>query len=207
MMIRVKRRIAFFGGTFDPVHTGHLAMAEAAASALNLHRVYFVPASRNPLKGDGPLAPAFDRLEMLRLAIAGHHRFNIWEGELGRPGPSYTLHSVEHIERVYPNCHLFWIIGSDQLAKLPQWFGIDRLVNKIGFILVRRPGYPLEWPGVPGLRLYPVTNPQHDVSASLIRSLRQAGRDLSGLVPAGVETYIRRCRLYEKEGLGAGEEA
>lgn len=201
-MIRVKRRIAFFGGTFDPVHSGHLAMAEAAASSLNLHRVYFVPTSQNPLKGQPPLASASDRLEMLRLALADHYRFDAWEGELGRPGPSYTLHSAEHIERVYPNSHLFWIIGSDQLAQLPHWFGIERLVNKIGFILVTRPGYPLQWPGVPGLRLYPVANPEYDLSATAIRARRQADMDISGLVPAGVETYIHRCGLYRKESSG-----
>lgn len=189
------------------MHTGHLAMAEAAAASLNLHRVCFVPTTQNPFKGREPLASASDRLEMLRLAIAGHHRFSIWEGELGCPGPSYTLHSVEHIERVYPNCHLFWIIGSDQLAKLPQWFGIERLVNKIGFILVSRPGYPLQWPGLPGLRIYPAANPEHDVSATVIRARRRGQMEISGLVPPDVETYIHRCGLYSQEGFGGGREA
>jgi nicotinate-nucleotide adenylyltransferase len=202
-MVRVRRRIAFFGGTFDPVHLGHLAMAGAAADALSLHRVYFVPAGQNPFKKAGTEAPASDRLEMLRLATGSDPRLSIWEGELGRKGPSYTLHSVEHIERVYPNSHLFWIIGSDQLAKLDQWHGIERLVNKIGFILVQRPGHSFTWPPVPGLRVYPVRNLPVDVSATEIRRQARLGRPLSGWVPPDVETYICRAGLY-RPGSGTG---
>lgn len=201
-MVREKRRIAFFGGTFDPVHNGHLEMAEAALEQLRLQRVSFVPAGRNPLKTTGPFASEADRLEMLRLGIAGHPWFSIWEGELGRDGPSYTLHSVEHIERVYPNAHLFWLIGSDQLENLRNWFGVEQLVRKISFILVMRPGHGFTWPGIPGLRVYPVGNPLNPVSATEIRSRIWRGQSLEGLVPPAVEAYIHRNGLYREADQG-----
>ena len=195
-MMREKRRIAFFGGTFDPFHNGHLEMAMAAAEWLRLHSVYFVPTRQNPLKEDSPTAAALDRLEMLRMGIAGNAIFGIWDGELYRPGPSYTLHSVQHIERVYPNSHLFWIIGGDHLALLPQWYGIEELVRKVGFILVNRPGSTLVWPRLPGLTVYPVPNPLVPVSATEVRARAQAGQSLSGLVPPPIEAYILENGLY-----------
>jgi len=194
--MREKRKIAFFGGSFDPFHIGHLEMAIAAADQLHLDKVYFVPARSNPLKREGPRATAEQRLEMLRLGIAGHDRFGIWEGELSREGPSYTLHSIQHIERVYPNSHLFWLIGSDQLEHLGQWREIDKLVQKIGFILVQRPNYDLIWPGIPGLNLYPVANPLHMISSTEIRSRVQKHKPLHGMLSGSVEAYIRLNRIY-----------
>jgi nicotinate-nucleotide adenylyltransferase len=198
-MLREKRRIAFFGGSFDPVHSGHLQMARAAAEHLRLHRVYFVPAAQNPLKDEAPLGPTAHRLEMLRRAIQFDRLFSIWEGELGRDGPSYTLQSVEHLERVYPNSHLFWIIGSDQIPGLVRWRGIDKLVQKVGFILVLRPGFQLEWPHIPGLTLYPVDNPLNPVSATEVRARCRDGSPVRGLVPPEVEAYIRQHNLYNSD--------
>jgi nicotinate-nucleotide adenylyltransferase len=195
-MNRSQRRVAFYGGTFDPIHNGHLAMAAAAAATLGLNRVYFVPALQNPLKSKGPNASAADRLEMLRLALGEDPRFSIWEGELGRSGPSYTLHSVDYIERVYPNSHLFWIIGSDQLGRLRDWYGIARLVEKISFILVCRPGFPWEWPGIPGLRVYPVNNEEMDVSGTQLRKRIAEGFGPGDGVPPAVADYISRTGLY-----------
>jgi len=195
-MLREKRRIAFFGGSFDPFHCGHLEMARAAASALRLHQLNFVPARQNPLKPDAPVASTADRLAMLRLGVDREPRFDIWEAELGRPGPSYTLHSVQHIERVYPNCHLFWIIGADQLADLPRWHGSAELVRRIGFIVLRRPGHELVWPGLPGLTTYLVDNPLNPASATEARERARAGQPLDGLVPPAVAAYIQAHGLY-----------
>jgi nicotinate-nucleotide adenylyltransferase len=171
-------------------------MAEAAAEQLQLHRVYFVPTSRNPLKSQGPSVATTHRLEMLRLGISDNPRFSVWEGELYRDGPSYTLHSVEHIERVYPNAHLFWIIGSDHLPELSRWHGIERLVQKVAFILVQRPGYAFEWPRIPGLTVFPVDNPLNPVSATEVRLRARNGDSLEGLIPSPVEAYIREHGLY-----------
>ena len=171
-------------------------MARAASEWLGLHSVYFVPASQNPLKGEPPLASAEQRLEMIRLGIEGVRNFGTWAGELGREGPSYTLHSVEHIERVYPNSHIFWMIGSDQLPHLSEWFGIEQLVTKISFILVQRPGHTMTWPGVPGMVLYPVENPLMPVSATEVRARARDGKSLKGLVPQRVAQYIHEHGLY-----------
>lgn len=198
-MERPGRRIAFFGGSFDPVHLGHLAMARAAAEGLGLHRVCFVPAARNPVKKEGPVASGGHRLEMLRLAIGEDPRFGIWDAELERDGPSYTLHSVEHIERVYPNSHPFWIIGTDQLEGLPRWYGVQKLVTKVGFILVTRPGYQLHWPCIPGLYLYPVENPLLPISSTEVRERLRAGGEAGDLLPPPVRAYIQRHRLYSPE--------
>ena len=94
-MLREKRRIGFFGGTFDPFHRGHLAMAKAAAEALHLHHVSFVPTSQNPLKGNAPCATDRQRVEMIQLGIASNPLFGLWDGELERDGPSYTIDTVE----------------------------------------------------------------------------------------------------------------
>jgi nicotinate-nucleotide adenylyltransferase len=196
-MMREKRRIAFFGGTFDPFHNGHLEMARAAAEWLRLHSVYFVPTRQNPLKSDSPTAAAPERLEMLRLGIDGEPGFGIWDGELYRPGPSYTLHSVQHIERVYPNSHLFWIIGADHLPLLSQWYGIEELVRKVGFILLQRDGSSIDWPSLPGLTVYPVPNRLNPVSATLVRERARSGQSLTGLVPRAVEAYISEHGLYK----------
>jgi len=195
-MLREKRRIAFFGGTFDPFHNGHLEMARAARDWLGLHRVYFVPARKNPLKEDSPQVTDGHRVQMIRLGIQGEPSFDIWEGELDREGPSYTLESVRHIERVYPNCHLFWIIGYDQLDGLSHWYGIEKLVYKIWFILVRRPGYPMNWPGIQGLTVYPVDNPLVPISATEVRQRIRSGLPLGDYVPDAVAAHISNFRLY-----------
>ena len=195
-MLRIKRRIGFYGGTFDPFHSGHLKMARAAADRLDLHRVCFVPTSQNPLKGQAPTATPVQRVEMIRRGIEGESAFTVWEGELERPGPGYTLDTVRHVEQVYPNCHLFWIIGSDQLPYLSQWHGIGTLVQKIRFILMQRPGFDLEWPCIPGLFLYPVDNPLSPISATDIRRRLKDGKSLRGLVPDTVAEYIKQQGFY-----------
>ena len=195
-MLRDKRRVGFFGGTFDPLHCGHIEMARAAALHLQLHSVIFVPTRQNPLKEEAPRVSDRQRVDMIRTGIRQFPRFDVWEGELDREGPSYTLHTIRHIEQVYPNSHLFWIIGTDQLGQLRDWYGIDELVNRVGFIVVHRPGFKMEWPGIPGLHLYPVNNPLSSISSTRIRQRIQCGKPIAGWVPAGVEAYIRQNGLY-----------
>jgi nicotinate-nucleotide adenylyltransferase len=195
-MLRRQRRIAFYGGTFDPVHNGHIAMAEAALHALLLDRVFFVPAARNPHKHSGPVADDDHRIAMLSVAIAHNHQLGLWTGELERAGSSYTFDTIEQITRTHPNCHILWLIGSDQLAALHAWHRIHELVRRVAFILVARPGHPFLWPRIPGLQLFRVTNPLHDVSASHIRSLLQAGQPANHLLPLTVCHYVEKHRLY-----------
>ena len=171
-------------------------MARAATAHLGLNRVCFVPTQRNPLKEESPIASPRQRVEMIRLGVEGEPAFTVWEGELERSGPSYTLETIRHVEQVYPNCHLFWMIGSDQLPYLSRWHGIGELVHKVRFILLQRPGYDIEWPGIPGLFLYPVDNPLSPISATEIRCRASKGKSLRRMVPPQVESYIRQQHLY-----------
>lgn len=198
-MVKERRRIGFFGGSFDPVHEGHLAMAESARLALQLHQVIFVPVAANPFKPMGPEVGASHRVEMLRLAVRDKPFFSIWEGELEREGPSYTYDTVRHLEQVYPNAHLFWIIGADQLAGLPGWHRIGELVSRMAFILMRRAGHPLVWPDIPGLRVFPVENAAWRISSTEVRLALHAGQT-APLLPSGVGSYIKEHHLYEGHG-------
>jgi nicotinate-nucleotide adenylyltransferase len=191
-----RSRIAFFGGTFDPVHRGHLEMAHIAVEKLQLDRLYFIPAGRNPLKANSPKASNRDRLNMIKLAIEGESQFSVWEGELQREGPSYTLHTVRFFEECYPGSRLFWLIGADQLPFLHHWYGINELIRKIGFILVKRPGYDTAMPRIPGIFLYPVNNPLVPVSATEIRARLKIGQSVDNLVPAPVADYLAKNQLY-----------
>lgn len=142
------------------------------------------------------MASSHQRVEMIRRGIEGELRFSIWDGELEHCGPSYTLETIRHLEQVYPNCHLFWIIGSDQLPTLSRWQGIETLVHKVRFILLKRPGYDIEWPGITGLFLYPLDNPLSPISGTDIRQRVRKGKSLRGLVPERVQQYILQHGLY-----------
>lgn len=137
-----------------------------------------------------------DRLEMIKLAIEREPRFAIWDGELDRDGPSYSLHTVRFFENRYPDSRMFWLIGADQLPFLHHWYGIDELVRKIGFILVKRPGYVVTLPQIPGLYLYPVDNPLVPVSATEVRACLKAGNSIDEMVTDRVGDYLHKHRLY-----------
>lgn len=190
-------RLGIFGGTFDPVHTGHLAMAVAAQAALALDKVLFVPAWQNPLKAEGPHASGQERLALLRIATAGAVRMDVWAGELAREAPSYALHTVMALQAQYPHWRLFWILGADQLEGLRRWYQIDALVQNVKFIVLRRPGSPWHWPGIAGLHLYRVENVEQDVEGRRIRAALFAGEmpERLPLAPA-VAQYIKARGLY-----------
>ena len=139
-------KIGFLGGSFDPVHFGHLLAAQDAFEQHGLDRLILVPASQAPLKpaDDTPRAPAADRLAMLRAAVAGDRRFEVSDFELARGGVSYTIDSARHFRGLYPQDELYWIIGGDQLPHLPLWKDIAELARLVEFIFLERPGYPGE---------------------------------------------------------------
>lgn len=188
--MKAMRRLGFFGGTFDPVHMGHLQMAGAAIAELNLSKVIFVPARRNPLKASDHLFSDVERLQLLQLAVAGQTQFGIWQGELDREGPSYTGETVNQLSLIYPNCHLFWIIGSDQLPTLVKWHRIREWVSRIHFIVVQRPGFPFVAPGIPGIRLFELQNSLNPVSSSAIRQQLASGHIPHELLPPAVSQWL-----------------
>ncbi|TMC05447.1 MAG: nicotinate (nicotinamide) nucleotide adenylyltransferase [Chloroflexi bacterium] len=184
-------RIGVFGGTFDPVHVGHLAIALAALESVPLDRVLFVPARRSPLKDRDPLASIADRVTMLETAIASEPRFALSRAELERDGVSYT---VDTLEGLRPQGELFLILGSDALADLARWRAPDRIRELATILVAARPGAP-EPGAMHGARAFDA--PRLDISSRELRARAARGMSLRYLVPDAVWEHIRRRGLYK----------
>jgi len=197
-------KIGVLGGTFNPVHIGHLMVAEEARASLNLAEILLVPAGQPLLKLDYPVTPAEHRLQMLRLAIAGRPHFKVSTVEIERPGPSYTVGTIAELRVQYSSeDEIFFILGWDSLAQLPGWREPSRLIKMCYLVAVPRPGF--QRPDlkaledlIPGIseRVLLLDKPQIDISASAIRELAAQGLSLRHLVPEPVEEYIRQHKLY-----------
>ncbi len=189
------KRIGLYGGSFDPIHLGHLLAAQAAYEELALDRVVFIPAARSPFKpAREPLAAA-SRVRLLRLALAGRAEFAVCESELRRGGVSFTIDTVKWIAAEHSAARLTYLIGADHLGTLPQWKEAETLAAKVDFAVLPRPGQ--RWEAPPGgfncrrLRGWPI-----EVSSSAIRERIRSGQSVEWLVPAAVAEAIRRDGLY-----------
>ena len=196
--------IGVLGGTFDPVHSGHIIVAEEVKNKLNLVEVIFVPAGQPWLKVDRTITPAEHRLQMLRLALADIPHFRLLTAEIERGGPSYTLDTmIELREKLGSEDELFFILGWDKLDELPQWRETSRLIQTCYLVAVPRPGSPrpnlktLE-ASIPGIsqRVMLLDKPKIDISASTIRERVARGLSVRHLVPEPVNRYIKEYRLY-----------
>jgi len=186
-------RVGVFGGTFDPVHVGHLAIASAALESVPLDRVLFVLARRSPLKDRAPVAPESDRLAMLRLAVAEEPRFAVSRVELDREGPSYT---VETLEQLAGPDELFLILGADALVDLGRWHRPERISELATIVVAARPGAPA---AKAADRRLLVDTPLCDISSRELRARAARGRSLRYLVPNTVWRYIEERGLYRAE--------
>ncbi len=196
--------IGVLGGTFDPIHNGHIIVAEEVRARLNLAEVLFVPAGQPWLKEGTPISAAEHRVQMVRLAISEQPYFKLVTIEIDRAGPSYTVDTVAELEaHLSAEDELFSILGWDSLAQLPQWKEPSRLIKMCRSVAVPRPGYLL--PNlksleavVPGLsqRLILLDRPEIDISATEIRNRVAQGLCIRHLVPEQVDEYIRQHRLY-----------
>lgn len=184
-----QRSIGVFGGTFDPVHVGHLAIALAALETVPLDRVIFVPARRSPLKSGGPVASADHRLAMLERATADERRFEVSRIELEREGPSYT---VDTLGSLASEGRLFLILGADAAAELDRWKDPDRVRSLATLVIARRPGTPAA--AIPGA--ITLDTPLLDISARELRARAAQARSLRYLVPDSVCRYIEEHALY-----------
>jgi nicotinate-nucleotide adenylyltransferase len=201
-------RIGVFGGAFDPVHYGHLILAEQCRDQARLDEVWFVPAARHPFKADSTAAALDRRVEMLRLAIAGHPAFRVDEVEKHRPGLSYTADTLDELHRQHPADELFLVVGSDTLAELPTWHAPQRIVRAASLVVMQRPGHALPTAvelhaaiGLPAeepLRLQTVDVPPIDLSSRDIRRRVGQGRSIRYMVPRAVEVYIGEKGLYRQ---------
>jgi nicotinate-nucleotide adenylyltransferase len=195
---RVRRlRIGVFGGTFDPVHLGHLIAAGEAAESLRLDRVLFVPSGRPPHKRGRSLSPAADRLGMVRIAIRGDRRFACSDIELGWGGLSYTADTLRRLRDADPRSRLFLLIGLDQASLLSTWKDPERLFALATVCALSRPGFSFARVGKPWRdRILPVPVSAIGISASDVRRRVAQGRSIRYLVPPAVERHINRNRLY-----------
>jgi len=197
-------KIGILGGTFDPVHVGHLAAADEVVCRLGLDEVLFIPAGRPWLKDGTEILPAEHRFKMVELAITGKPGFKASTMELERQGFTYTVDTIAELKRQYGDGdELFFIVGWDKLVEIPRWRQPERLIKMCRLVAVPRVGYPppdldaLE-AAVPGIsqRVIMLDKPEIDVSASVIRERVRQGLSISGLVPEAVERYIRKQGLY-----------
>lgn len=195
-------RLGLFGGTFDPIHLGHLILAEQCREAFGLDRVWFVVAGAPPHK-PGERTPVAHRLEMVRIAVAGHPAFEASEIEARRPGPHYSVETLEYVHRERPD-ELFFIIGADSLADLPSWRQPAEIARLATIVVVNRPGIDLLAPAAlpdfgPGSNpLRPVTIPPIGIASHDLRRRLAKGRSVRYMVPRGVEAYIEAQGLYRE---------
>ncbi|MEO6874882.1 MAG: nicotinate-nucleotide adenylyltransferase [Opitutaceae bacterium] len=190
-------KIGFLGGSFDPVHFGHLMAAQDAYEQCGLDRLILVPAAQAPLKPNEVLSSSAERLAMLKAAIEWDMRFELSDYELTQGGVSYTIDSVRHFRALYPHDELYWIIGGDQLPKLHLWKDITELAKLVEFIFLERPGHPVKAvPDIPGLRLRRCDGHLLAISSTELRDRVKRDLSLDYFVPHKAIVYIREHRLY-----------
>jgi nicotinate-nucleotide adenylyltransferase len=199
-----KVKIGVLGGTFDPVHLGHIVMAEEARKELGLAEVIVVPAGQPMAKSTGHVTLAEKRIEMLRLAIIGKPHLKISYMDIERPGPSYTVDTIDAIKKRYGGkAEIYFILGWDSLAQLPDWREPGRIVEMCYLVAVPRPGWSkpdLEAmeKNIPGIsqKVTFIDKPNLDISATMIREKVARREAIDQLVPGLVAEYIKKHRLY-----------
>ncbi|MCU0727530.1 MAG: nicotinate-nucleotide adenylyltransferase [Planctomycetes bacterium] len=200
-------RIGCFGGSFDPVHLGHLVLAESCREALRLDVVRFIVAGVPPHKASRTLAGAPDRLAMVRLAIAGHPAFLADDREIRRESVSWTIDTIRELRAEHPGDELFWLIGADTLPELPSWREASALLDLVTIATASRPGSdpeaalqallgPFGPARVRRLRDHLVPMPLVGISSTAVRSRAVSGRSLRYLVPQAVARHIEASGLY-----------
>jgi nicotinate-nucleotide adenylyltransferase len=187
--------IGLFGGSFDPIHLGHLLVADAAREELGLSRLFFIPAAQSPFKPETHPIPAHERLRLLRLALAGRDWCEVDEQEIKRGGVSYTIDTVRDYARRFAGVELFYLIGGDHVPLLPKWREAVELARLARFAVIPRPGaevaaFPEPFRGQK-LEGFPLA-----LSSSQVRARVKAGLSITQLVPAAVAEAIRNNRLY-----------
>ena len=205
------RHIGVIGGTFDPIHFGHLVIAEEVYATLKLAEMVFVPAGQPPHKPEQVVTPAQDRLAMLQLAIASNPHFTISMVDLERPGPSYTVETLRLLREQWgEQTTIYFVIGRDSLEDLLDWYDPLGILEQLDYLVaVKRPGYTEEKGYIerleerlPGIRqrLIVMSAPQLEISATELRQRVAEGRPIKYQVPEVVEQYILQHRLYRSRG-------
>ena len=188
------KRIGILGGSFNPIHFGHLLMAQSATEALKLDVVFFVPAYCSPFKAGHPLPDASKRLVMVKEAIKGNTAFKLYDGELRRGKVSYTIDTLKELKLKYPQSKFYLLMGGDNLRTFHRWKDPRGILSKARLVILNRPGfdknYPKRWPYLK------INMPAVDISSSDIRQRLKTKKSIWYLTPKAVIRYIKRYRLY-----------
>lgn len=198
-MTKKAEAVAILGGAFDPVHLGHLSLAEDTFRHLNLNEVWFVPTAQSPFKEHTAGLSKEGRLELLEAALEGYPKFSINRFEIDRGGVSYTIDSIEHFKSERPYVNFFWIIGGDHVAQLHKWKQIEALCELMTFVIVSRPGYVIDTeqiPAIPKLRFLEVESRLLDIASSEIRERIATGKGVKHLLPKAVSDLIVKKQFY-----------
>lgn len=190
-------RIAVMGGTFDPIHFGHLLAASEAADQMRLDEVLFVPTGQSWQKTDRPVTSSDHRVAMTALAIEGDDRFTLSLMEVKRSGPSYTIDTVNEIKRAQPHADIFVIAGADAVRGISTWHQSQALIDEVHFIVMARAGHTITHEEIPVKHSTVVHMPQVEISSSDIRARVAASRPIQYLVPDSVASYISQHQLYQ----------
>lgn len=191
-----KHRLGVMGGTFDPIHNGHLVAASEAAAALQLDEVLFVPTNDSYQKSD--FAPAEHRYLMTVIATASNPRFSVSRAEIDRSGPSYTADTLRTLAQIYPESELFFITGADAVSNLATWHEYPQLLDLANFIAVTRPGHDFRLPSEVASRVQILEIPAMAISSTDIRSRIRENLPIWYLVPDGIVQYIGKTKLYRE---------
>ena len=203
----MSEKVILFGGTFDPVHTAHITVAETAAEKIGAKKVILIPARRSPHKDLKPVAADDDRIAMLKLAIAGKKLFQISPVELNRAEPSYTIDTIRYFrQKVGANCQLCWLIGADMLKDLPRWYRVDELLKECTICVMNRGGFDkpnfdslagkLSTEAVEKLRQNQIETPLIEISSTEIRQKLENGKSVRKFLHPDVLDYIKKHKLY-----------
>ncbi|MFV2175352.1 nicotinate-nucleotide adenylyltransferase [Actinomadura sp. LOL_016] len=195
-----KRRLGIMGGTFDPIHHGHLVAASEVAHFFSLDEVIFVPTGRSSHKEGRKVAAAEDRYLMAVIATASNPRFSVSRVDIDRPGSTYTVDTLRDVRDVQgPDADLFFITGADALEKMLTWHDADELFGLAHFVGVTRPGHRLADPGLPNGRVSLMEVPALSISSTECRDRVQSGEPIWYLVPDGIVQYINKRGLYRDD--------
>lgn len=192
---KIEMETGLFFGSFNPIHIGHLIIAEAVLNETNLKEVWYIVTPHNPLKSSKSLAPEHDRLRMVELAIEGHYQFRVSDIEFRLPKPNYTIHTLASLREKYPERSFSLIIGGDNLQQLPKWKHYDQIVRDFGLIVYPRLSAMISSP-VESDKIKLIDAPLLNISATYIRKRIKEEKSVKYLIPDLVSDYIRNQYLY-----------
>lgn len=198
-MVSTETRIGILGGSFDPIHQGHLAIAQLALEHFKLADVFFIPAHIPPHKSNTVSASAHHRLAMLKKAIIHIPEFKIWEGEMIRGGVSFTIHTLQTFKKNHPHAQLYFIIGSDNLMEMLSWHQYKSIISLVTLCVTHRPGYAMRVPEeLATARIVRFPSPEWGISSTMVRHyLGKKKLSAKYLIPQSVLTYIEHHGLYQ----------